>query len=291
MKRILITGANSYIGTSFENYIKENFSEGYLVDTLDMKDPYWKDKSFSGYDAIFHVAGIAHSDDGKKSTKKETIYRKINTDLAIETAKKAKADKVKQFVFMSSIIVYGKSASIGKQKIITSETPVNPENYYSDSKYQAELGLKKLEDNEFKVCILRPPMVYGKNSKGNYIALSKMAQRWIFFPYVKNKRSMIYIGNFVEFVRLMIENEERGIFFPQNKEYGNVSEMARFIANVHGRKLKIIRGVSWMLKILGFFVPRVNKAFGNLVYDQSISSYKVEYRRFSLEQSIKLTEK
>jgi UDP-glucose 4-epimerase len=70
MKKILITGANSYIGTSFENYIKENFAGRYLVDTVDMIDGSWRDKSFSGYDAVFHVAGIAHSDNGKISEEK-----------------------------------------------------------------------------------------------------------------------------------------------------------------------------------------------------------------------------
>ncbi len=107
MKKILITGANSYIGTSFEKYIKDIFSSEYQVDTIDMIDGSWRQKSFAGYDVVYHVAGIAHSDNGKISAEKEKIYRSVNTDLTIETAKKAKADGVKQFIFMSSAIVYG----------------------------------------------------------------------------------------------------------------------------------------------------------------------------------------
>ena len=119
MKKILITGANSYIGTSFENYIKENFPDRYTVDTIDMIDGSWREKSFSGYDAVFHVAGIAHSDSGKISVEKEKLYYEVNADLTIESAKKAKADGVKQFIFMSSAIVYGDSAPIGRKKVIT----------------------------------------------------------------------------------------------------------------------------------------------------------------------------
>lgn len=219
MKRILITGANSYIGTSFEKYIKENFSDQYEADTVDMVDGSWRQKSFKGYDSVYHVAGIAHSDSGKISKEKEKLYRSVNTDLTIETAKKAKADGVKQFIFMSSAIVYGESSKIGKKKVITKETPVSPANCYGDSKVQAELGITPLQDEHFKVCILRPPMIYGKGSKGNFPQLEKYAKKLKFFPYVKNERSMLYIGNLVEFVRLMIENEEQGIFWPQNAEY------------------------------------------------------------------------
>ena len=290
MKKILITGANSYIGTSFESYIKENFTEQYLVDTVDMLDGSWREKSFTGYDSVFHVAGIAHSDNGKISKEKEKLYYSVNTDLTIETAKKAKEDGAKQFIFMSSAIVYGESAPIGKQKMITKETSVSPANCYGDSKVQAENGLRKLEKEGFKVVILRPPMIYGKGSKGNYPILSKFAQKFPLFPYIKNERSMLYIENLCEFVRLMIENEEEGIFWPQNKEYSNTSEMVKMIAAIHGKKVRLIKGMGWLLKIMSCFTGLVNKAFGNLTYEKSMSEYKEEYRKVILLESIKKTE-
>lgn len=212
MKKILITGANSYIGMSFEKYIKDNYPDDYVVDTVDMIDGTWREKDFSGYDSVFHVAGIAHSDNGKISPEKEKLYRSINTDLTVETAKKAKADGVKQFIFMSSAIVYGDSAPIGKSKIITRDTLVSPANCYGDSKVQAENGIRPLSDKNYKIVILRPPMIYGKGSKGNYPLLAKIAVKTPVFPYVKNERSMLYIENLCEFVRLMIENEEHGTF-------------------------------------------------------------------------------
>ena len=291
MKRILITGANSYIGTSFENYIKTNFAEDYEIDTVDMIDGTWREKDFSGYDSVFHVAGIAHSDNGKITAEKEKLYYSVNTDLTVETAKKAKACGVGQFVFMSSAIVYGESAPIGKKKVITEDTPVSPANCYGDSKVQAENGIIPLGDENFKVVVLRPPMIYGKGSKGNYPLLSKIARKTPIFPYVKNQRSMLYIENLCEFVRLMVENEEDGIFWPQNAEYSNTSELVKMIAEVHGKKVGLLKGFGWALKIVSHMTGLVNKAFGSLSYDMKMSEYNCEYRKFSLRESIYRTEK
>ena len=288
MKKVLITGANSYIGTSFENYVMQ--CHDYQIDTVDMIDSTWRDKSFSEYNSVFHVAGIAHSDTGRVSEERKQFYYQINTDLTIETAKKAKADGVGQFVFMSSAIVYGDSAPIGKPKRITRDTPVAPANFYGDSKVQAENGLLKLADESFHVVILRPPMIYGKGSKGNYPQLSKFAQKLPLFPYIKNERSMLYIGNLTEFVKLMIDNNESGIFYPQNAEYVATSEMVQVIAQAHGKKIRLVKGTTVPLKAMSHVIGLVNKAFGNLSYDMSMSEYKENYRKFSFEESIRQTE-
>lgn len=273
MKRILITGANSYIGTSFEKYIKDNFPNDFQVDTIDMIDGSWREKSFKGYDTVYHVAGIAHSDSGKISKEKEKLYRSVNTDLTIETAKKAKADGVKQFIFMSSMIVYGESSSIGKEKIITKDTKPKPANCYGDSKLQAELGIKQLEDEAFKIAIIRPPMVYGKNSKGNFHSLEKYAKKLKIFPYVKNERSMLYIENLVKFIKIIISNADSGIFYPQNKEYSNTSEIVKMIAEANGKKIILCKGFGWLLRLMSLFVRKINKAFGNFSYCQEMSDY------------------
>lgn len=286
MKRILITGANSYIGMSFEKYIKDNFPNDFQVDTIDMIDGSWREKSFKGYDVVYHVAGIAHSDSGKISKEKEKLYKSVNTDLTIETAKKAKADGVKQFIFMSSMIVYGESAPIGKKKVITKDTEPKPANCYGDSKLQAELGIQPLQDESFKVAIVRPPMIYGKNSKGNFPQLERYAQKMKIFPYVKNERSMLYVGNLVEFIRLLIVNDDSGVFFPQNAEYSNTSELVKMIAEANGRKIRLWKGFGWLLRLAGLFVHKINKAFGNLSYDQSMSKYANQYIHFSLLQTI-----
>lgn len=289
MKKILITGANSYIGMSFEKYMSQ-WPEQYQVDTVDMVDGSWREKSFAGYDVVFHVAGIAHSDTGNVTEERKAFYYKINTDLTVETAKKAKADGVKQFIFMSSAIVYGDSAPIGKTKVITKDTPVNPANFYGDSKVQAEKGILPLNDDSFKVCVLRPPMIYGPGSKGNYPVLSKLARKLPVFPKVNNQRSMLYIENLAEFIRLMVENEEQGIFWPQNAEYSNTTDLVQMIAQAHGKKIAIIPGFTWALKIMSHATGLVNKAFGSLSYDMELSRYKQDYRIAPLDESIRRTE-
>lgn len=293
MKKVLITGAGSYIGTTFETWIKDN-SESVTTETLDMKDPSWQDQDFHGYDAIFHVAGIAHADVGKVSEEQKALYYKVNTDLTIQCAKKAKAEGVGQFIFMSSIIVYGESAGIGKKHVITKETPLSPVNFYGDSKVKAEEGLTGLRDDDFKVVILRPPMIYGRGSKGNYPFLSKMAQKLPVFPEIENQRSMLYVGNLCKFIALMIENEEDGVFFPQNAEYVQTSEMVRLIAKAHGKRIRSSRIFTPFLKCMGVFGCKpgrlVDKAFGSLVYEKEMSEYGEKYQVYGLEESIRLTE-
>lgn len=289
MKRILITGANSYIGMSFEQYLAQ-WPEKYQVDTVDMIDGTWREKDFSGYDVVYHVAGIAHSDNGKISPAREKLYYAVNTTLAVDTAKKAKEEGVKQFIFMSSASVYGESSPVGELKVITKDTQVSPANCYGDSKVQAEKGILHLVDNHFKVVILRPPMIYGPGSKGNYPTLSKLAKKVPVFPKVDNQRSMLFIGNLMEFVRLMVDNEEQGMFWPQNAEYSHTIQMVDMIAKAHGKKLLIIPGFVWAVKLLSHMTGLVNKAFGSLSYEQSLSEYKEKYCIYGLEESIQITE-
>lgn len=286
MKRILITGANSYIGTSFENWVKQ-CKDKYIIDTLDMIGEGWKEKNFSDYDVVFHVAGIAHV---SSDPKMEELYYKVNRDLTIEVAQKAKVEGVKQFIFMSSIIVYGNSSKINENRIIDINTVPKPANFYGNSKLQAEEGIRKLQDDSFNIVIIRPPMIYGKGSKGNYIKLSKMARKIPIFPNIDNKRSMLHIDNLCEFIRLMVENNEKGLFFPQNKEYVNTSQMVFNIANIHGKRIILTKVFNPFIKIFSKFMGLINKIFGSLVYEKSMSEYKDDYRVRNLEESIKLTE-
>jgi nucleoside-diphosphate-sugar epimerase len=284
MKKILITGKNSYVGMSLEKWL-ENYPDGYLIDSISLRDDSWKGKDFSGYDVVFHVAGIAHV---SSDPKMEEMYYKVNRDLTIETAKKAKTEGVKQFIFMSSIIVYGDSSS--DTRVIDRNTVPTPSNFYGNSKLQAEEGIKPLESDNYKVVVIRPPMIYGKGSKGNYPKLAKVAQKLPIFPDIENQRSMLHIDNLCEFIRLMIDNEESGIFFPQNSKYVKTSEMVKLIAEAHVKKVKLIKLFNPVLKMLGLKLGIVNKVFGNLVYEMKMSDYKENYRIRNLQESIMATE-
>ena len=270
MKRILITGKNSYVGNAFYDYILSNYNEGYKIDKVSLKEERVENLDLCKYDTIFHVAGIAHSDYGKISDEKAKEYYRINTDQTINLAKKSKEQNVKHFIFMSSIIVYGESAPIGVKKIITKDTLPKPQNAYGDSKLKAEDGIKVLNDQNFKVSIVRAPMIYGKSSKGNYRTLEKIALKLPFFPYIDNERSVISIDNLCTFIKDIIDKEQPGIFFPQDEEYMNTSLMVNKIANENGKRVLLIKGFGPMLKILSNFLPFINKAFGNLTYSKNV---------------------
>lgn len=275
MKKILITGANSYIGTSFEKYIYENYRDEYQIDTLDMMDPNWKEYDFSGYDSIFHVAGIAHQ---KETKENRNLYYKVNRDLAIEVALKAKNAKVNQFILMSSMSVYGLT-----QGYITKDSKACPNNAYGKSKLQADEMIYKMNSENFHVVILRPPMIYGSGCKGNYQILRNFVLKFHIFPGIKNQRSMIYVDNLSYFVKKIIDNNFNGIFFPQNKEYVSTDEIVYLIAKNNNIPLIIIN-------IFNFFIKNISikifqKVFGNLIYE------KVDLvEKYDFVESIKLTE-
>ena len=294
MKKVLITGANSYIGVSFENYVKEHYASELSIDTVDMIDGSWRNKDFSSYDIVYHVAGLAHADVGNVSEETKKKYYAINTDLAIETAKKAKAEGVRQFVFMSSAIIYGDSAPYGKKKRITASTEPTPANFYGDSKWQADKGVRELGDENFTVTVLRPPMIYGKGSKGNYPTLAKMAKKLPIFPDVQNERSMLYIENLCEFLAQVMIRNANGIFWPQNAEYTRTSDMVKTIASVSNHKIHVSRAWNWVVSIAAAIPGKTrglaNKAFGNMSYDQSMSQYDFKYQMITLEESVKRTE-
>ena len=298
-RKILITGAGSYIGERFQCYATEYYKGNFSIESLDMQDPMWRNHDFSKYDIVYHVAGIAHADVGNVSDVTKEKYYAVNTDLAVDVARKAKKDGVKEFVFMSSMIVYGESAAYGVKKIIDEHTVPTPANFYGDSKLQADVGVRELADNDFKVIVLRPPMIYGKDSKGNYSTLANLAKKTPIFPDVDNQRSMLYIDNLCEFLCqiMLVENfkENAIVMIPQNEKWTKTSEMVKEIAEVSGKKIKTIKPLNLAVRI-GSHIPGkicklVNKAFGNNCFSHSISTYPgIDYQRVSLQKSIKQTE-
>lgn len=285
MKRILITGKTSYVGTNLKTWLSL-YPEKYTVDMISVRDDSWENRDFSKYDVVFHAAGVAHV---SGSSKMEQYYYSVNRDLTVDVATKCKADGVKQFIFMSSIIVYADNKLT--DGLIDENTIPQPKNFYGRSKLQAEEGILPLESEDFKIVIIRPPMIYGKDSKGNYPRLAKIARKLPVFPDVDNKRSMLHIENLTEFVKIVIDNEERGLFFPQNKEFVKTSEMVRMISEIHGKPIKLIKFLNPILYLLRNRIRIMNKVFGDLVYDKKLSIHPENYQIRNLKESISLTER
>ena len=277
MKKILITGANSYIGTSFEKYMAQ-WADDYQVDTVDMVDGSWREMSFSGYDSVFHVAGIAHV---KETPGNRELYYRVNRDLAVETAQKAKNDGVRQFIFLTYMSVYGLDVGV-----ITPETKPAPNTNYGKSKLEAEQAMAALADESFRVAVLRPPMVYGKNCKGNFQTMCKLLRLSPVFPAISNQRSMIFVENLCSFVKLAVDRQCHGLFFPQNREYVNTTDMAKAIVRVMGRKVWFSAFAGWAVRCMEPVLGVARKAFGTLIY-QDCECFDYCYCVRDMEQSVR----
>lgn len=282
MIKVLITGAGSYVGESVRRYILSTSSD-FEIDAVDTMNDAWKEADYSKYDVVYHVAGIAHVN---ADPKMEALYYKVNRDLTVEVARAAKAAGVKQFIFMSSQIVFHESQSL-KSEVLTADTKENPNGFYGDSKLQAEKGLHELECDAFKVCILRPPMIYGPNSKGNFPRLVKLAQKTPLFPAWHNKRSMLYIDNLAEFVKQAILHELSGTFYPQNRELADTVEIIRYFAKANGHKVWITRLLNPFVWLGSFILQPINKMFATYYYDPEMSKVDFDYQLVSFEESLK----
>lgn len=285
MKKVLITGSGSYIGTNVEKWLKK-YPKEFDVDAVDTVGDSWKNIDYSQYDTVYNVAGIAHV----KAKKAETpLYYAVNRDLIIEIAKLAKAAGVRQFIHMSSMIVYKEVKDL-KGKVITPETEPAPNGIYGDSKLQGENGLRKLDCDAFKVCILRPPMIYGPGCRGNFPRLVWLGTKSPFFPEWHNKRSMLYIDNLCEFIRQVILNDCRGTYFPQNAEYSDTVEIIRYYAKKYKHKIFITNKLNWAIRLVAPFVRALGKMLSDSYYEMSMSEYSFEYRVVSRQDSFEKIE-
>ena len=137
MKRILITGAQGYIGSSLAQYLRR-WPEQYSVDFLSLREEAWRQADFGGYNAIVHAAAIVHQPKSKDDPSQAELYDRVNHQLTRELAQKAKNEGASQFLFLSSESVYGLRAPVGKTLIITADTPLNPTDNYGISKLKAD---------------------------------------------------------------------------------------------------------------------------------------------------------
>ena len=276
MKKILVTGANSYIGQSFEKYISQ-WPEEYQVETVDMIDGTWREKDFSAYDVVYHVAGIAHR---KETSENKDLYYEVNRDLSVEVAQKAKREGVGQFIFLSTMSVYGKNVGV-----ITKETQPLPVTHYGKSKLEAEKQMEALRDDQFVLTVLRPPMVYGKDCKGNFQSIIKIVRKLPVFPKVKNQRSMIYVDNLSSFIKLCIDKKADGLYLPQNREYVQTMDIASIVAKSMDKKIYFSRLLGLAVKICTPFLTIAQKGFGTLVY-QDTEDFDYEYAIMDNSESI-----
>ena len=256
MKRVLIGGAHSYVGTALEARLLSS-PERFSVETLSLHQPL-DTLDFHGADAVVQVAAIVHQKETKDLLPQ---YEAVNRDLAVAAAQKAKAEGVGQFVLLSTMNVYGMATGT-----ITEDTVPHPNTAYGRTKLEAERAIAALADETFTVTILRPPMVIGKGTKGNYARLERLAKELPFSPDFENRRSLVRIETLCEALIALIEHPQAGIFFPQEPLPIATRDLIEEMASDAGRTLKRSKLLNPAIRLFRALTTTGKKAFGDLVY-------------------------
>lgn len=284
--KILIVGKGSYIGNHIQSWIEEHENHVEVVQ-LDAQTDEWKSFDYSRFDAVVQVAGIVHRPD----VKDWNLYKRVNTDLPVAIASKAKEQGVKQFVFLSTMAVYGVGKRLAVNEI-TEQTLCSPRTLYAKSKYMAEEELRKLSDGHFKVVVVRPPNVYGKGCKGNYIpGFVKIVKKMpvVPFAYDNIRQSMIYIDNLASFIYQVIKHQSEGLFMPQDDRAVSANDLIAAIGNAIGKRVRTSRMLGHVVRLFSR-ATIVKKAFGGLEYSKELSNKAdFSYVVVSFDEGIKRT--
>ena len=284
MVKVLITGTNSFVGTNFRKFSKFKDSEEI---SLHKNNP--EDIDFSKYDVVLHLAAIVH----QSGRIDETEYFRVNRDLCLEVALASKKAGIRQFVFLSTLKVYGTLTSGSDPR---NELSVcTPDDSYGRSKYAAECGLKKLEDKDFTVSIIRTPLVYGDGVKANMINLVKLVDYLPILPLdkINNKRNFIFAENLIGFIDRIIEKRASGIFIAMDDKSISTSDLIRYISKSLGKRSLFIRMPEMLYKIcFRFFPDTMDRLFYSLDFDNSITKKVLDYSPpYSTEEGVrKMTE-
>ncbi|MCF6242166.1 MAG: NAD-dependent epimerase/dehydratase family protein [Bacteroidales bacterium] len=276
---IAITGANSFIGRNF----KESFNNHYNITEIDVKNRTIDEINFNTFDVVYHVAAIVHS--SNKISKE--IYFKVNSNLPFQIAQKAKKQGVKQFIFMSSIKVFGENTN---NQAFNLETQPDPTDNYGASKLDAELKLQTLNDENFKIAIIRPPLVYGAGVKANMQSLLSFVKISPIIPLTpfENKRSYIYINNLIDFINLIIEKQASGIFLPSDGTPFSTNDILKTFIKQSKKNKICITLPQFFMKILKYIAPvKYNKMWGNLEVNSRASFEQINFTpKYSINEGM-----
>ncbi|WP_368863208.1 NAD-dependent epimerase/dehydratase family protein [Staphylococcus hominis] len=280
-KKILITGTSGYVGSHLAKSLEQS---NYEIQRLNVRNSLWKNQLFNNIDVIIHTAALVHNNE--PNAKLEN-YFKVNTHLPIELAIKAKNEGVKQFIFMSTMAVYGEDGELGIDDDITQSSKIKPVTDYGISKAKAEEKLLEMNSPNFKVVILRPPMIYGKDSPGNFSKLKKVAEILPVIPKINNSRSALYIKHLEEYIKQIIANGSNGIYHPKDSFDFNTTQVIKEIREFQDKKT-ILLPIPVCTYPLFNRIKFVSKLYGNLVYGKELylNENKIQIKEQNLKSII-----
>ncbi|PTE27906.1 NAD-dependent dehydratase [Staphylococcus equorum] len=287
-KNVLITGLNGFVGNELQSFLEEN---GCNVFRISLKNNDWKFQSLSKFDVVIHLAALVHNN---TPNAKMVDYMNINYHLTKQLAEKGKNDGVPQFIFLSTMSVYGLNGSLTENVQIDQSTSYKPNTAYGSSKLLAEQAIQLLIDRNYVVNIVRPPMIFGKGGPGNFAKLIKVAKLNPIFPKINNERSVIHIDNLCIHLLSLMNNLKSEITHPQNEEFMNTNSALKLIRKYSDKKIKIIEvPIPKAFKNIFGKINVFNKIYGNLTYSKNIDGRYIEtefYKSFeeSVQNTIKL---
>lgn len=277
--KLLLTGSTGFVGTHFIDKYKDKYNIqkfSFLNDDFSTLDA-------TGVDVVFHLSALVHQMGGASAEE----YEKVNVTQTLELAEKAKESGVKQFVFMSTVKVYGEETD----DVYTENSECYPEDEYGKSKLKAEQELLKLESEDFVVSIVRTPIVYGYGVKANIKNLVSLVKKVPVLPFgaIENRRSMVYIGNLCHLVDVVIEQEKSGIFLASDDEPLSTTRLIEFVAKNLDKKIYLIK-IPFFDTLLKLLKPSFRKRlYCSLEVDNTLTKERLNLKNpYSVEDGIKL---
>ncbi len=266
MTKILVTGANGFVGTRFLKYNKDQF----IIETISLRNNDWLKKNFSHIDAVVHLAGKAH----EMQKVDDQIYFDINYELTKAFFEKIKSDGVKHFIYFSSTKVYGD----GEYDNLSEQSPCNPTDAYGKSKLQAEQFLSL--QNSVLVSIVRPPLIYGPGVKGNMQKIMELcnSNKPLPFANINNKRSMVYVDNLIELINSIVFQKKTGVFVAGDATPLSTKTLVTEIRNALGKKRNLFSIPNFLRNLIKKIKPALYvRLFGSFYVDNTATNRKLNF--------------
>jgi len=275
--RILITGANGFIG----RYFVEKYSEKFNISTFSFQKDDFESLDLTGIETVVHLSALVHQMNGASPEQ----YEKINVKQTIELAKKAKKSGVQHFIFMSTVKVYGEETLLPYNE----NSKCAPEDDYGKSKYNAEQALQELESDDFIVSIIRTPIVYGYGVKANIKNLVNLVKKVPILPLggINNKRSMVYLGNLCHLIECVIKQRQKGIFLASDDAPLSTNFLIKLISKALNKKVSLIK-IPFFESFLKYIKPSFHKRlYQSLEIDNTLTKERLTLKSpYTTEEGI-----
>lgn len=282
MLKVLITGANSFIGTNFR--IHSKFTD---IDEISLIYSKPDDIDFGRYDVVLHLAAIVH----KSEKISEQEYYRVNRDLCLNVAELAKKAGVGQFVFLSTVKVYGKESL--SSFLRNEDSECYPDDFYGKSKYAAEAGLNNLTDPDFTVSIIRTPLVYGEGVKANMMSLIRLVDSTPILPFARmnNRRNFTFTENLVAYIDKIIEKRAPGIFIAMDQKALSTTELVNCISKYLGKRVYLFKLPELLLNLSRNILPtNYERLFGSFECENNKTRKILNFEPpFTTEEGLKKT--